>query len=148
MFARIMAGIILGVSVQIMPAFAQDQPLSIERINTQWNEAFDQGNTAALADLYTEDAVLVPPTDRMITGLAEVEKFWRILIWAGITARETRTERVEVIGDTAFTTGTWEGTGPNQQGTRSTYRGNVIRVLERQPDGTWKTRLHTWNIIP
>ena len=148
MYTHALFGVMLGLGLHIVPVAAQERHAEIEAINAAWNHAYHQGNTSALADLYTEDAVLVPPSDKMISGLAEVEKFWRTLIWSGVTARETKVARVETTGDTAFTTGTWEGTGPSRDGTWTAYRGNFVRVLERQPDGTWKTRLHSWNIIP
>jgi hypothetical protein len=35
--------------------------------------------------------------------------------------------------------------GKDSQGKAATFKGSVMKVLERQGD-TWKTSLHTWNI--
>jgi hypothetical protein len=29
-----------------------------------------------------------------------------------------------------------------------THEGKLVSILEKQPDGTWKSKLHTWNNEP
>ena len=43
-----------------VPALAQDKP-TIERLNDAWTAAFNKGDAAAVAALYTEDAHVLPP---------------------------------------------------------------------------------------
>jgi ketosteroid isomerase-like protein len=44
--------------------------------NKKFSERFRQGDAGAVADLYTEDAVLLPQNSDKIIGKAGVEAFW------------------------------------------------------------------------
>jgi len=58
------------------PAFAQNKA-TIEKLNDVWTAAFNKGDAAAVAALYTEDAYVLPPGSAMVKGRAAIEAFWR-----------------------------------------------------------------------
>jgi uncharacterized protein (TIGR02246 family) len=58
------------------PALAQNKP-PIEKLNDVWTAAFNKGDAAAVAALYTEDAYVLPPGSAMVKGRAAIEAFWR-----------------------------------------------------------------------
>jgi uncharacterized protein (TIGR02246 family) len=58
------------------PALAQDKA-TIERLNDAWTAAFNKGDAAAVAAMYTEDAYVLPPGAELIKGRAAIEGFWR-----------------------------------------------------------------------
>ena len=58
------------------PALAQNKA-TIEKLNDVWTAAFNKGDTAAVAALYTEDAFVLPPGSAMVKGRAAIEAFWR-----------------------------------------------------------------------
>jgi uncharacterized protein (TIGR02246 family) len=58
------------------PALAQNKA-TIEKLNDAWTAAFNKGDAAAVAALYTEDAYVLPPGAEMIKGHAAIEAFWR-----------------------------------------------------------------------
>ncbi len=58
------------------PAVAQNKAM-IEKLNDVWTAAFNKGDTAAVAALYTEDAYVLPPGSAMVKGRAAIEAFWR-----------------------------------------------------------------------
>jgi uncharacterized protein (TIGR02246 family) len=58
------------------PAFAQNKA-TIEKLNDVWTAAFNKGDAAAVAVLYTEDAYVLPPGSAMVKGRAAIEAFWR-----------------------------------------------------------------------
>jgi len=58
------------------PALAQNKA-TIEKLNDVWTAAFNKGDTAAVAALYTEDAYVLPPGSAMVKGRAAIEAFWR-----------------------------------------------------------------------
>jgi uncharacterized protein (TIGR02246 family) len=60
----------------VIPALAQDKA-AIEKLNDAWTTAFNKGDTAAVAAMYTEDAYVLPPGVEMIKGRANIEAFWR-----------------------------------------------------------------------
>jgi uncharacterized protein (TIGR02246 family) len=58
------------------PALAQNKA-TIEKLNDVWTAAFNKGDAAAVAALYTEDAYVLPPGSAMVKGRAAIEAFWR-----------------------------------------------------------------------
>jgi uncharacterized protein (TIGR02246 family) len=72
-----------------MPAFAQDKA-TIDKLNTEFMAAFAKGDMAALGQMYTEDAYLLPPGTETVKGCAAIQTFW--------------TNAAAVIGDLKLTT--------------------------------------------
>jgi len=64
------------LSPGVAPAVAQDRA-TIEKLNDVWSAAFNKGDAAAVAALYTEDAYVLPPGAEMVKGRAAIEAFWR-----------------------------------------------------------------------
>jgi uncharacterized protein (TIGR02246 family) len=58
------------------PALAQNKA-TIEKLNDVWTAAFNKGDAAAVAALYTEDAYVLPPSSAMVKGRPAIEAFWR-----------------------------------------------------------------------
>jgi uncharacterized protein (TIGR02246 family) len=58
------------------PALAQNKA-TIEKLNDVWTAAFNKGDAAAVAALYTEDAYVLPPGSAVVKGRAAIEAFWR-----------------------------------------------------------------------
>jgi len=58
------------------PALAQNKA-TIEKLNDVWTAAFNKGDAAPVAALYTEDAYVLPPGSAMVKGRAAIEAFWR-----------------------------------------------------------------------
>jgi len=58
------------------PAVAQDKA-AIEKLNDAWTAAFNKGDAAAVAAMYTEDAYVLPPGAEMVKGRTGIEAFWR-----------------------------------------------------------------------
>ena len=67
---------IMGLLSLGAPAFAQNKA-TIEKLNDAWTAAFNKGDAAAVAALYTEDAYVLPPGSAMVKGRAAIEAFWR-----------------------------------------------------------------------
>jgi len=145
MKARWHLSILIGVAMLTPPALAQNLRSTVEAGNTEWNQAFNKGDAAAVAKLYTSDAKLLPPADKIVAGDTEIQAFWKSLIDAGITDHKIETVQVEEAGNTVVVAGKWQATGKDSQGKTATFKGSVMKVLERQGD-TWKTSLHIWNI--
>ena len=138
-------GILIGLAMLAPPALAEDLRSTVEAGNAEWNQAFNKGDAAAVAKLYTSDAKLLPPADKIVSGDTEIQAFFKSLIDAGITDHKIETVQVEEAGDKAVVAGKWQATGKDKDGKPETYKGSVVKMLERQGDA-WKTSLHTWNI--
>ena len=68
--------IVAGLGLGAAPAVAQNKAM-IEKLNDVWTAAFNKGDAAAVAALYTEDAYVLPPGSAMVKGRAAIEAFWR-----------------------------------------------------------------------
>jgi uncharacterized protein (TIGR02246 family) len=68
--------VIIGCLSVGSPALAQNKA-TIEKLNDVWTVAFNKGDAAAVAALYTEDAYVLPPGSAMVKGRAAIEGFWR-----------------------------------------------------------------------
>jgi uncharacterized protein (TIGR02246 family) len=68
--------VIIGLLSVGSPALAQSKA-TIEKLNDVWTAAFNKGDAAAVAALYTEDAYVLPPGSAMVKGRAAIEAFWR-----------------------------------------------------------------------
>ncbi|HEX3417570.1 MAG TPA: SgcJ/EcaC family oxidoreductase [Stellaceae bacterium] len=68
--------IVAGLGLGAAPAVAQNKA-TIEKLNDAWTAAFNKGDAAAVAALYTEDAYVLPPGSAMVKGRAAIEAFWR-----------------------------------------------------------------------
>jgi uncharacterized protein (TIGR02246 family) len=108
-----------------------------------WDEAFGTGDAAKVAAFYTEDAVFLPPTHDVMQGPAGVEKFFAGLFEAGVTGHKL--EVIEVVGEdddeVVVAAAKWSAKGKDG----SAVGGVATHVFERQPDGSLKLVLHTFN---
>ena len=75
------------------PALAQNKA-TIEKLNDVWTAAFNKGDAAAVAALYTEDAYVLPPGSAMVKGRAAIEAFWR---QAGQQMSDAKLTTVDVL---------------------------------------------------
>jgi uncharacterized protein (TIGR02246 family) len=56
---------------------AAQSKATIQQAGDKWAEAFNKGDAAALAAMYTEDAYVLPPGAEMMKGRGAIEAFWR-----------------------------------------------------------------------
>ncbi|MBV8889272.1 MAG: SgcJ/EcaC family oxidoreductase [Alphaproteobacteria bacterium] len=69
---------LLALCLAVFSALAQAQSKAdIDKLNEAWAAAFNKGDAAAVAGMYADDAVLLPPGSEMIAGRAAIEAFWR-----------------------------------------------------------------------
>jgi ketosteroid isomerase-like protein len=123
----------------------------IEKLHRQDIEATLAGDPKALTELWTEDAVRMEPD-----GPAEVGK-------SVITARDAKAKAehpalqilsyapeikdVKVVDGWAFEWGYFSSSYRESPAAEvKSFRGKLLRVLRRQPDGTWKFARVMWNL--
>jgi len=103
----------------------------------KWNSAFNRGDASALKALYAQDAILLTSSGSARLGAQDIRGFWG----------NHSVEIVEIYGDgdLIYVAATWSAFRTPRDGRSYYYEGNLVNVLERQEDGTWKTRLQNWN---
>ena len=118
---------------------------AIEESNLKFGEAARQGDAAALAALYTEDATLLPPNSEMIKGREGIEAVWSAVIQMGAKDVVLTTVDVYGSGDLAYEVGNYvltiqpEGQEPIED------KGNYVVVWKQIADGSWKMHVDIWN---
>ena len=58
------------------PAFAQSKAM-IQSLDDKFAEAFNRGDAAAVAAMYGDNAVVLPPGAPMVKGRKDIEAFWK-----------------------------------------------------------------------
>jgi uncharacterized protein (TIGR02246 family) len=113
--------------------------------NRRFMEAFEAGDAAAVAALYTEDAVVLPPDSPMITGRAGIEEFWGELMKAGVKGVNLETLRLAGSTDLLHEIGRATITARPAEGEPVTQLVKYVVVWERDPAGEWALAVDIWN---
>ena len=58
-----------------VPATAQDKA-TIQSLSDKFAQAFNTGDAAGVAALYTDEAVILPPGAEMMKGRTAIQAFW------------------------------------------------------------------------
>lgn len=137
----------LLVTLAAVPAVmgVNDQSTAVEASNQHWLSAFNRGDTRKLAELYTSDAVIMPPSSEILSDPVAIKTYWDGLRSVGVDDFNLYTVNTERDGDTIYQSAMWEATRYTAGGDTVRFDGNMYSVLERQKDGSWKIRLQSWN---
>ena len=111
----------------------------------KFTEAYNQGDAAATADHYTEDAKLLPPNREMVSGKRAIQEFWKGAMDAGVQRIELETAEVGYDGDVGYVRGISNVTIRMEDGKEVTDKGKYLVILKRQSDGSWKVAFDIWN---
>ncbi len=114
---------------------------AIVAADQQWELAYGRGDAAAVAQLYTEDAQVLPPQSEPISGRQAIESFWREAMDTGIKAAKFEIDEVGDLGDTAYEVGRYTVMGAAGQ---VLDRGKYIEIWQREGD-QWKVYRDLWN---
>ena len=113
---------------------------AIEAADEVFMATFERGDTAALADLYTENGQLLPAGSDFVTGKEAIQNFWQGTMEMGIKSAKLETIEVEGHGDTAIEEGKYTLRGESGN---VLDRGKFI-VIWKQQAGQWKLHRDIW----
>jgi uncharacterized protein (TIGR02246 family) len=119
---------------------ATDPRTDIEAGNRRFMEAFERGDAASVAQLYTASGQLLPAHSDFIDGKTAIQRFWQGAMDMGIKEAVLETVEVEGHGETAHEVGRY---------TLKTARGQVADagkylVIWKQESGAWKLHRDIW----
>jgi len=125
---------------------ADDLRTAMEASNKQWLEAFNTPTISDFPAMYTDDAILIPGgMSPAVPGPQAITKFWEGSIKAGFKDHTLEIVQTGADGNLAYVLSSWTvkkvGGGSNNN-EESTVLGHTLRVLSKQGDGTWKTKVH------
>ena len=125
-------------------AVAGEDEAAIRQMTTDWGKAYNGGDAAAVAALYEEDALLMPPGHPGVKGRAAILEFFKGDIAASQEAKVVFVLNPEtdvgISGDIGWETGTYA----------ATIDGVVVETgkfmsVNRKKDGKWRYVRDTWN---
>jgi uncharacterized protein (TIGR02246 family) len=124
---------------------------AIEQLHKRDAAAAAEGDVAALAELWTDDAVALPPGEPPVIGIEAIRK-WLAKSQADPSTVEVVEyvldfKEVTIRGDEAVEWGRTR-VAIRPRGTTSIVRasGNLMRILKKQADGSWKVFRSAWNV--
>ena len=105
----------------------------------RYEQAYNRRDAAALARVYTEDGLFVPPSGEIVRGREALEAYWS----RGLS----RTLELELLdfearGGIGWASGTWRfpaAEGAPERG------GRFVVGLRRDRDGVWRVSVDTYN---
>ncbi|PTX21122.1 uncharacterized protein (TIGR02246 family) [Pontibacter mucosus] len=124
-----------------METTAKSIGAEIRRANEKFMEAFAEGNAAVIADLYTDEGMLLPAGMEALSGKLAVQEFWRGAMRMGIKSVKLETVEVQPCENTAIEMGNYTLSG---EGGAMLDKGKYIVIWHRQ-DGEWKLHRDIWN---
>lgn len=116
---------------------------TIEQANRKYSEAVRNQDPAALANLHTEDACVLPPNREMVRGRQAIQEFCNAMMQRGM--KDIILTTVELLGgaDMAQELGTYKiKIQPEGQETIKD-KGKYIQIFKKTAEG-WKTH---WDIF-
>lgn len=109
-----------------------------------FSQAYVAGDTATLAALYTEDAVLLPP-EREVRGRAAIARYFAPTERRRNLAHAMTSAELRVRGRTAIDVGTWSNTWSIDEGPAQEASGRYLVVWYRADDGRWRIAYDMWH---
>lgn len=147
MNARSVTWHFLAAALIAIPLGAAADPLEdqIRVAYSAWNAAFNKGDAKAVSTFYTVDASLLPVTHEVIQGPDGVERFFSSLFSNGVTDHTLDLIRTTGNDNIVVAAAKWSAAGRDASGKATRFSGVATHVFERQPDGSLKLKLHTFN---
>lgn len=128
------------------PVSTDEDRKLITEISAARAKAFNEGNAAAIAMYFTEDALLMAPGKPTAKGQAAVQAYYQSIFDEYTTALESSYEEVEVAGGLAYGRGIAKVTlTPKNGGAALVSTAKYLNILKKQPNGLWRTTHDIWN---
>jgi uncharacterized protein (TIGR02246 family) len=117
----------------------------IERIGKEFGAAFSRDDAAAIAAHYAEDAMVMPPGGKAVSGRQGIEQFWRGIREMGVQELSLTTEEVDARDDLAYEVGSATLKIQPPEGSPVTDTVKFLVVWKRSADGAWQLYRDIWN---
>ena len=156
MLRRAVLFLCLGAAVLAAPrAHAQQQPsaaqvadeMAIRKADEDWATAAQTKQVASWLAYYTDDAVVLPPNDKVATTKDDIGKVVGQLLILPDLKIGWQAVKIEVArsGELGYAHGTYQIAFSDPNGNQITDRGKYLEIWKKQPDGSWKCSVDTWN---
>ena len=111
-----------------------------------FSEAYMSADYDALARMYTEDAMIMPPGAEIISGRSAIKKRWTLPEGIQIKLHKVTPVEIEIVDNTAYDLGTYEGITRRADNTEVAWKGKYIIIWKKVGDD-WLIYADAWNRI-
>lgn len=128
-------------SNQNKPATADE----LSQMNKDFAKALNNKDAAAAANLYTDDAMELPPGEAHFSGKENIKKYWEAAIKAGAFDVSVSTIATGSDGDLGYEIGRFKMSMKDSAGKVTVESGKYLELLKRGEDGKWRSTHGIWN---
>jgi ketosteroid isomerase-like protein len=119
---------------------------TLDELVARWVDAFNRDDIDTLANIYAENAKVMPPGLEMMTGRSAAHQFWTTAKQQmGVRNPILKTIDLESEGNLAYETGSYELSIQPEGREPMVDVGKYLVVWKRQDDGSWKMAADIWN---
>ena len=127
-------------------AYAQDARKTADDFAAKWVAAYDAGDAAALAGMFTQDGVFNAPSGAVVKGREAIEKALAGRMKAGWTKEAVTTNDAGAAGNAVWAAGDYALFGSGEVAGKQTG-GRFGWVIVRDGDA-WHAAMLTANVSP
>jgi len=114
-------------------------------MNRDFAAALTAKDSVAAANLYDENASLLPPNEPIITGRAKIQSYWKGAIDAGLLDVSVKTIDAKNDGNLGYEIGTYEMRFKGLKGDTILETGKFTEILKRNAKGKWISIYGMWS---
>ena len=103
----------------------------------QADEALNRGDIEAYLDFYEEGAAMVIEPGRLVTGRAQLRRFFEVLLSFQGVAKQLKTHVIE-NGDIALLSSKWSFSGTAPDGSPYVREACGSAIFRRNAEGEWR----------
>lgn len=118
---------------------------AIEEVARAFSAAYIRGDPEAMAEMYTEDAVIFPDQRPAIPGRDAIRRYWTLPANRRITDHEIIPDKLVVRSDIAYDHGRFRIAGTTDGVPWGPNWGKYVVVWKKGIDGKWRMYLDIWN---
>ena len=120
---------------------------AVRKADAKWVKAAQTKRVDDWVAFYSDDAVVLPPNDKTVTGKDSIRKPIGDLLGLPNLSISWAPTKVEVAksGDLAYLYGTYQLSATGPDGKSMDDHGKNLEIWKKQADGNWKCIVDTWS---
>ena len=120
---------------------------AITQVADAYVKASLAGDAKAIADLYTEDAVEMPPNQPLHKGRAAIQQYYEKLFASGVKLSAFTLDHIETraTGESAYDVGTYRQSMTPPGGSGPSSESGKYVVIMKRTGGIWKVAYAIYN---
>jgi ketosteroid isomerase-like protein len=120
---------------------------AVKSADAAFQQAIAGKDLNQIMSFYADDAVLMPAAKPLLTGKAAITNEWKELLAIPAFQNASKLAQVEVSAssDLAYTRGSYETRLMGEDGQLVVEPGKWLSVWRKQPDGSWRVAIETYN---